>query len=98
MHYKIKELHRLITTLVNDEGLSKDGELLLEGYAARLEIVVKEKCNIGYVSGRFLKDLTIRMKNWGNLLKNKPIPKDEEITVNAYIEECSQIIKYIHGP
>lgn len=41
MHYKIKELHRLITTLKNEEGLSDYGVTLLEGYAVGLEIVVK---------------------------------------------------------
>lgn len=45
MHYKIKELHKLITTLKNEEGLSDYGVLLLEGYAVGLEIVVKN-CTI----------------------------------------------------
>jgi hypothetical protein len=45
MHYKIKELHRLITTLKNEEGLSDYGVTLLEGYAVGLETVVKN-CSI----------------------------------------------------
>ncbi|NLB82541.1 MAG: hypothetical protein GX800_13250 [Clostridiaceae bacterium] len=50
MHYKIKELHRLITTLRNEEGLSDYGVTLLEGYAVGLETVVKN-CSIPAVSG-----------------------------------------------
>ena len=45
MHYKIKELHILITTLKNEEGLSDYGVTLLEGYAVGLETVVKN-CSI----------------------------------------------------
>ena len=51
MHYKIKELHRLITTLKNEEGLSDYGVTLLEGYAVGLETVVKN-CSIPAVVGR----------------------------------------------
>ena len=51
MHYKIKELHRLITNLKNEEGLSDYGVTLLEGYAVGLETVVKN-CSIPAVSNQ----------------------------------------------
>jgi len=41
MHYKIKELHKLITYLVNEEGISDYAEKMLEGYAFSLETVIK---------------------------------------------------------
>ena len=47
MHYKIKELHKLITILKNEEGLFDYGVLLLEGYAVGLETTVKH-CSIPY--------------------------------------------------
>ena len=53
MHYKIKELHKLITTLKNEEGLSDYGTLLLEGYATGLQTVVKENCNLQNVNVRY---------------------------------------------
>ena len=37
MHYKIKELYKIITILSNEEGLSEHGQTLLEGYAVGLE-------------------------------------------------------------
>lgn len=54
MHYKIKELHKLITYLVNEEGISDYAEKMLEGYAFSLEAVIKENCNIQPVSERYL--------------------------------------------
>lgn len=51
MQHKINELHRLITILKNEEGLSDYGVTLLEGYAVGLEIVVKN-CSIPDVSNR----------------------------------------------
>lgn len=37
MHYKIKELHKIITILANEEELSEHGQTLLEGYAVGLD-------------------------------------------------------------
>ena len=64
MHYKIKELHRLITTLKNEDGLSDYGVTLLEGYAVGLETVVNN-CSIPAVI------------NWAYFSENKPSYGDQ---------------------
>ena len=50
MYYKIKELHKLITTLKNEEGLSDYGESLLDGYAIGLETILKDNAVLSFIS------------------------------------------------
>lgn len=64
MHYLTKELHKLITILSNEEGLSKHGATLIEGYAVGLDDeLVNSSDVIPNVSVSLLTTKIIREKN-----------------------------------